>query len=390
MGKILDYIKWRGDLGFSKDPFNDIDALILSLLSYLPLKDIVPEIGIHGEISLKETASQFLMKFPTDKTKPINSTASSAFDSEVAELLYTAADCSRFADVRLSKFDENTDFVVGRQFAAVTYTFQNAEFGKMVAFRGTDNSLIGWKEDFDLAYMAEIPAQESAYTYLERTIGYFSCKYIVCGHSKGGNLAVYAGTHLKPARQRKLVKIINFDGPGFDFSVTGRAPFSRFENKVINYIPEESLVGMLLETVGEKKVILSSARFMIQHDAFNWEMERSNFLPGNLSSSAILLDRTLKTWLKEISLSDREQFLAAFFDLLGASEGKVISYDPQDNMKEIKNILVKYSKLNKQTKDLLTHVFESLRAETTKTLSMTIKDLLPRPADGVKRLRQKE
>jgi hypothetical protein len=260
----------------------------------------------------------------------------------------------------------------------------------MIAFRGTDNSLIGWKEDFDLAYMAEIPAQESAYKYLERTTGIFSRKFIVCGHSKGGNLAVFAGTHLNSISQNWLVKIINFDGPGFDFSTANRASFSRFENKVINYVPEESMVGMLLEMVGKRMVVSSSARFMIQHDAFNWEVERSGFVSGTLSSSAILLDRTLKTWLKSISLPEREMFLAAFFDLLGASEGKVIKFDPQENVKEIRNILIKYSKMDKQTKELLTHVFESLRAETTKALSVTIKEKLPRRTAGLKRLTKSE
>ena len=100
------------------------------------------------------------------------------------------ANSPRFEDIQLSRYEENTDFVVGQQFGAVTFTIPNIKQEKVVAFRGTDNSLIGWQEDFEMAYMEEIPAQESAYKYLERVIGLFSSKVTVCGHSKGGNLAV--------------------------------------------------------------------------------------------------------------------------------------------------------------------------------------------------------
>jgi hypothetical protein len=380
MGKIPDYLQWRGDLNFSQDSFNDIDALILSLLSYLPFKEIVPGIESNKEISLKDTARQFFSKVPTTKAKSItiNSTASSSFDSEVTELLNSAANCPRFENIRLSRYEESTDFVVGRQFAAVTYTLQNAECKKIVAFRGTDNSIVGWKEDFELAYMDQIPAQEFACNYLERTISIFSSPLIVCGHSKGGNLAVYAGSHLRSLRQNRLIRIINFDGPGFNFSVVQKGPFSHYEHKIINYVPEDSMVGLLLESVGKRAVVSSSARFINQHNSFNWEVERSEFVHGNLSGAAILLEQTLKTWLTEISISNREMFLDALFDILGASEGKMIKVDPQENLKEIKNILVKYSKIDNKTRALLVHIFESLTAEARKTLSATAKEKLPR------------
>jgi len=176
MDTTMDYLQWRGDLSFSKDPFNDIDALILSLLSYLPLKDIVPGIESNKGISLKDSSNQYISKVQTSETKfsNINPTAIPSFNSDLLKLLKKASIFSRFEDIQLSRYDENTDLIVGQQFAAVTYTLQNAEHEKVVAFRGTDNSLIGWKEDFELAYMEHIPAQESACRYLDRTIGILS------------------------------------------------------------------------------------------------------------------------------------------------------------------------------------------------------------------------
>lgn len=386
MGKTMDYLQWRGDLSFTKDPFNDIDALILALLSYLPFKGIVPDIESKEEITLKETTDQYFLRSRSVDILPskINPTAFSSFDSGLDELLRKAAVCPRFEDIRLSRYEENTDFVIGRQFAAITFTLRFPEHQKVVAFRGTDNSLVGWKEDFELACMKQIPAQESACNYLERTIGIFSSQFIVCGHSKGGNLAVYAGSHIKAARQGRLKKIINFDGPGFDFSLVNRASFSPSEYKVVNYVPQESMVGLLLEQVGQRTVVSSSGRYIMQHNALNWEVERSKFVHGKLTDNTKLLESTLKTWLTEISLPEREMFLEALFDILGASEGAAFKFDPQENLKEIKAILVKYAKLDKKTRALLGQVFESLTSETRRTLTATIKRKLPQRLTGNK------
>lgn len=386
MGKTLDYLQWRGDLKFSKDPINDIDLLIFALLSYLPFKDIVPGIESNREISLKNAASQYLASYSNsgENSSKANITALSSFNSNAEMLLKNAAGCPRFEEIRLSRYDENTDFVAGRQFTALTFTIQDLERTKIIAFRGTDNSVVGWKEDFDLAYMEQIPAHESACQYLKRTIGIFSGRFIVCGHSKGGNLAIYAGSHLNPVQQLKLKKIVNFDGPGFNFSIVQRNPFSQNEHKVVNYLPEDSMVGLLLEPVGKRVIVSSSDRFINQHNAFNWDVDRSSFIEGELSRSAKLMEQTLETWLTDISISDRETFLEALFDILGASEGKFIKTDPQESFKEFRNILVKYSKIDQKTKVLLSSVFESLTSEATKTLSESIKEKLPRilePAD---------
>jgi hypothetical protein len=383
MGKTMDYLQWRGDLPFSRDPINDIDVLIFSLLSYLPFKNIVPGIESNKDISLKDAADQFFSRTGEDSSK-VNITAMSSFNSDAELLLNNAAGCPRFEGVRVSKYDENTDFVIGRQFTALTFTIPDFEHTKIVAFRGTDNSIVGWKEDFELAYMEQIPAHESACLYLGHTIGLLSGRFIVCGHSKGGNLAVYAGSHLNPIQQLKLKRIVNFDGPGFDFSIVNRDPFSHNEHKVMNYLPEDSMVGLLLEPVGKRAIVSSSERFINQHNAFNWDVDRGSFIFGNLSNTAILMEQTLKTWLTDISITDRESFLEALFDILGASEGKVIKTDPSESLKEYKNILVKYSKIDQKTKALLSHVFDALTAEAGRTLTESIKEKFPKilgPAD---------
>lgn len=374
MGNIKDYLRWRGNLSFSQDPFNDVDALVFALISYLPYKQIVPGVESNKDISLHETCTEyFSQKSKTPKaTTNINPSASASFDTELEDLLHLVANSPRFRIVRLSKYEENTDFIVGRQFGALTYTLNGPGHFKVIAFRGTDNSLIGWKEDFQLAYLAQTPAQESARKYLNKSVGLFSDNVFICGHSKGGNLALYAGVNIRPLFRRKIKKIINFDGPGFDFSVNDQTLFAKSEKKIINYLPEKSTVGMLLEPVGNRYFVSSSGQFINQHNAFNWNIEKTEFVPGKLSNISITIDQILKSWLTEVSLSERETFIDALFDVLGASEGTVIPSSASEGIKEINKILVKYADLDSQTKSLLTQLFISLTSQLTSQTKINI------------------
>ena len=376
MGTVKDYMRWRGDLLFLQNPFNDIDALILSMLSYLPFKDIVPGADSRKSISLKEAANQYFLKIPTaeEKSSEIDLTVSPAMDAELFELLKYVSHSPRFAEMQLSRYEEKTDFVAGQQFAAMMFSLPNTKREKVIAFRGTDNTLIGWKEDFEMAFMEQIPAQRSACMYLKRNIDLLSGKVTVCGHSKGGNLAVYAASCLESLDRTRLSRIINFDGPGFNFSILPRSSFSHCEDKVVNYVPEESVVGILLGHVGKRHVITSSARSVFQHNPLTWGVQRTEFTPGNLSDTTKLLESALKTWLAEISLDRRKAFIDALFDILGASEGKTI--DLKEGLKDINQVIKNFSNLDEDTKKMLAEVFSSIVEQTKNTLSETLKEKL--------------
>ena len=378
MGTMQDYLKWRADLRFSQDPFNDVDALILAMLSYLPFKDIVPGPESTKRITLKQAALHFSEKEKSGSKKtPITHIAATAsLSSEFLELLLSASSSRRFEHIQLSRFEAKTDFTSGQQFAALTYTLPGVRRPKVIAFRGTDNTLIGWKEDFEMAYMQEIPAQESARKYLRRAIGLFSGRVTVCGHSKGGNLTVYAASRLDPLKRSKITRVVNFDGPGFDFSLIPQSSFLASVAKVVNYVPEESVVGMLLQPVGSRRVIASDGHGMSQHDAHNWHVEGNRFVESTLSETTLLLEETLKSWLAQITHDKREVFIEALFEIFGASEGKTI--DPMEHLKDINQIIKNYSQLDETTKKLLSEVISSFTAQATNTLSKTIKDKLPK------------
>ncbi len=376
MGTVMDYLEWRGDLRFSQDPFNDIDALILAMLSYLPFKGIVPGFDSRKSVTLEEAADRYFSRNPKadDEPSDIDLTVSPSMDAELMELLKTGAGSPRFARMRLSRYQEITDFDAGQQFAAFTFALPDTKRLKVVAFRGTDNTLIGWKEDFEMAYKEKTPAQESACTYLDRSTGIFSGKVAVCGHSKGGNLAVYAASCLSRGKRSRLTRVINFDGPGFNFSILPRTSFTSCEHKVVNYVPEESVVGMLMETVGKREVITSSARAIYQHNPVTWEMKRTQFNPGVLSDTAKWLEDTLEDWLARLSLEKRRAFIDALFDVLGASEGKTI--DPKEGLQDINQVVKNIANLDQETRKMLVEVFTSITEQAKNSLTQTLKEKL--------------
>jgi len=376
MGNVVDYLHWRGDLPFSQNRFNDVDALILAMLSYLPFKGIVPGVNEKAKVSLKETAQRYFSEHPSHKDDPenIELTVSSSMDEGLMQLLKMASQSARFGDMHLSRYQEKTDFDAGQQFAALTFSLPNIKRHKVIAFRGTDNTLIGWKEDFEMAYMQEIPAQESARNYLKRATGFFSGRVSICGHSKGGNLAVYAASCLNRMERTRVSRIINFDGPGFNFSLHPSSSFSHSKAKVVNYVPEESVVGMLMGTVGRREVITSTAKAIYQHNPISWEVKRKEFNPGDLSETAKWLEQTLETWLAELSIEKRKAFIDALFDILGASEGKII--DPKEGLKDINQMIKKFANLDEETRKMLFEVFTSITSQAKDTISKAIKEKL--------------
>lgn len=376
MGTVLDYLKSYADLRFSEESFNDVDALILSMLSYLPFKDIVPGVNDKGKITLEEAARSYFSEHPSHKEDPedIGLTVSPSMDQELIQMLKMTSKSARYAEIRLSHFVEKTESPVEQQFAAITYSLPNAKRKKVIAFRGTDRTLIGWKENFELAYMKEVPAQESASAYLNREISVLSGKVIVCGHSKGGNLAVYAASRLKGSKQSRLSRIVNFDGPGFNFSMLSRSSFSDCEQKVVNYVPEESIVGVLLDPVGERNIITSSAHHLFQHNPVTWGIERSEFLSGELSETTKLFEDTVEKWLSQLTLERRESFVDALFDVLGASEGKTI--DPKESLKDIGKVIKNVSDLDEETRKMLSDVLASIKDQALDAISKALREKL--------------
>lgn len=301
---FLTYLKWRGDLSVKEFPFNEVDALILSELVYIHFENIVPGVGEDGSISIREANAKYE-----------KSTAREMFYYKDKENLFDVlASCPRFANMTLCNYVSTYDEKEQEQFAAMHVNV--APNFVFIAFRGTDSTVVGWREDLNMSFMMPVPAQQSAVEYVEKTAKGLFKKYCIGGHSKGGNLAVYSGVFCNPKLQRKITNIYNFDGPGFNRKMVNDEAYKRVEDRIDTFVPEQSIVGLLMEHEEEYKVVMSPEFSILQHEGFSWVIDRDHFVTvDEVDKFSKNFSVTLKAWLAQMNAEERKEVVDAFFDV---------------------------------------------------------------------------
>ena len=301
---FLTYLKWRGDLSVKDFPFNQVDALILSELVYIHFEGIVPGIETDGCITIREANARYVK----------SSVREMLYYKDKENLFDVLAFSPRFADMTICNYVSTYDEKAQEQFAAMHV---NVTPGlTFIAFRGTDSTVVGWREDFNMTFMMPVPAQQSAVEYVDNTAKGIFKKYCLGGHSKGGNLAVYSGVFCNPKIQRKISKIYNFDGPGFNRKVVNDEAYKRVESRIETYVPEQSIVGLLMEHEEDYKVVESTEFALLQHEGFSWVIDRDEFvLVDEVNKYSKSFSVTLKAWLAELNAEERKEVVDAFFDV---------------------------------------------------------------------------
>ena len=309
MPTIFDYLKANQYDSFYDKEFTVLDALALTELAYLPFEDLVPaEISVQNYISLQHLAEQFEEKFQ-GKYPPLG-----MVNAHRLKLLSYLSSFKRYKHIRALGFANDVSLDSQKQFAAITYQIRPKEY--LVVFRGTDDSIIGWKEDFHLTYMKEIPAQLAARDYLKEVLDKLDGKVWLAGHSKGGNLATYAACHVETSIQDRVQKVYSFDAPGLHSSIRNSDNFKAIEGKILSIIPENSIVGMMLETPETDLVVKSKTFGLLQHLMVSWEIEGDQFkVVPKVTEDSIQVDQTLKTWTASLSEEELRDFFDLFFGL---------------------------------------------------------------------------
>lgn len=303
MADFLDYIAWRGDLSFEAAPFCEVDNLVFSEIVYADMDGIAAP-----GITVSQLASGY-KEAGRDQ---------SALANDPADLLEAAGKSVRFGGARLEDYVNEVD--VGRQIQFAAVTFVNEGMPPFIAFRGTDNTIVGWREDFALCYLSETPGQKDAVDYLEAQAEKRSGELILGGHSKGGNLAVYAAAFCNDRIKDRIAAVYSDDGPGFNDSVISSPGYAAVLPKVRRIIPESSLIGVLLSNGARVKVVKSTANGLWQHDPHSWEIRGTAFEEADgRSVSSILMDETLSRWMNSMDRKQREGFVTGVFDALEAS-----------------------------------------------------------------------
>lgn len=315
MACVFDYLNWRGDLTLSQAPFNNVDNLILCALSYVKLCGIVPGQGSGRAITIAQAAKRY---FAAEGAAA--KSGSRSFRGNNLLLLDTLAKCPRFSSLLLSDCVDILDPEDEKQFSAVTISL--GVRSAFVAFRGTDSTLVGWKEDFNMSFLPQVPSQRSAAEYLTAAGARFT-SLRAGGHSKGGNLAVYAAAHCGEEVQKKLRAVYNNDGPGFSGDMLSSPEYLAVRDRVRTFVPQSSVVGMLMDHEESYQVVHSKGLGILQHDLYSWEVMGGDFcLVDTVTDGSLFISAKVKSWLAAMDSAQREQMVDALFDVLSATNAK--------------------------------------------------------------------
>ncbi len=356
MANVLDYLDWRGDLTLEQSPFSHVDSLILCRLSYLPFDGILPGLYSNAEVSISQAAERLL----GDTSSPVIQASQEKLTPRDAKLLQKLAQSRRFSRMTLCKYMNSVDSAAQKQFSALTvHTNDGCLY---VAYRGTDSTLVGWKEDFNMGFMTPVPSQRDAVSYLEHIAHNSSGQLRVGGHSKGGNLAIYAAAFSSPSIQSRILQVDSHDGPGFLPKVMHSAGYQAVRPKITTFLPQSSVIGMLLEHEEEYIVVQSSQRGLMQHDLYSWNVMADDFIRlHSITKGSHVVDKTLKEWIAQMNVVKREQLVDGLFQVLSASGAHTIS--DLKNGRHIQAALAMISAMRQfdpATKYALSQTFRSL------------------------------
>ena len=370
-GTVMDYLRWRGDLPLARDGFNEVDNLVLCIISYLNFRrfDDLKTTDPTGAVALPDVAARL-----TEEDEQLGLS-----ELDYIPLMRLAAETERFRDVRMFGFTHEWDEEKEMQFDAVSYLLPDNTL--FVSFMGTDTSLVGWKEDFNMSFLSAVPAQERAAVYSAAMAAACpSRKLRIGGHSKGGNLAAWAAIHIPADLQKqRLLAAYNNDGPGFSHDMVETEAYRRVADKIHTYIPESSIVGVLLEHAEDYAVIDSSNRSIMQHEPMSWNVEGPRFVHlGQRSQMGKLSDDVLRQWIGSMTPQEREQFSDALFEVLSLS-GKARTLDDlrAGGLAGGAALLKQYSGAGEKEKKIISEIFRRLavdvKAELKKAAGESLK-----------------
>ncbi len=371
MGTLFDYIKWRGDLSFREAPLNDVDSMIFSLLSYMDFSGIVPREHNGPSVPIQSAANSFFTKNPNPKKVSLGVMV----PRNIVLLFRAVKDCRRFRNVEVKAHVNVIDTAKQTQFSATTFLPETG--GAVIAYRGTDDTIVGWKENFNMSFLPVVPAQLSAAEYLNAAAEAADGELLLTGHSKGGNLSVYAAVHCDDSVKARIGRVWCFDGPGFGKGTLNDPAYIAMRPLIRTLVPQSSIVGMLLEHDENYTVVKSRQVGAFQHDGLSWDVLGGSFVHlKTITDDSRRLDRTLNEWLARMTPEQREQFVDALYQVLSS-----------DNALTLTDLLAfGKNKWLKKTKDLDPQVGKTIQKTVAVLIELNAKNIW---ADLTKKIKKK-
>ena len=348
MANILTYIRQTKDISFEVLPYSEVDSLVLTRLSYIPFGGIVPTGGQPSMVNIVDAATTLLKENPQRTIK-----------ANDLRLLGALIESNRFSRLQLHSFVEQTDIDAQKQFAALCIHLPNG--AHYVSFRGTDNTLVGWKEDLNMTFLSPVPSQQTAVEYLTTLMQKYEGPIHLGGHSKGGNLAVYAASFLDENMQSRIEKVHSFDGPGFLDDVLSHPGYRQIIDRTHTYLPQSSIVGMLLEHEADYTVIQSRKMGIMQHNLYAWKIKNYRFIKmDSFTASSQLFDKSIKQWVDGYDKAGRAAFIDALYDVLSAAGARTLKEFTKISLLHAYTTVKRVRSLDEPTKKLLSETLVQL------------------------------
>ena len=344
MANINDYLLWRGDIPISqKFKFNEIDSAILARFSYLVFFKIK-----MNDIETIESISEKMKDLDNDEFM---------YNGD-KELITFLGKSERFRNMQVTDYVRNNDKMAEKQFGAITIHISDSEM--YISYIGTDSTIFGWKEDFNMGFMENVPCQIDGKKYTENVCEKYPNKKIrIGGHSKGGNVAIYSAITAPENIQKRIIKVYNYDGPGFNKNIINKYGNDSIISKIETYIPQDSVVGRLLNHKEKRTIILSVEKGILQHDIYSWQVLKDDFilLSQNTDISEDI-DKTLTDWLEVTTNEQRKIVVDAIFELFYSTDSKTFGDMSKNFSKNLPIILKKYGEIAKEDKEVITNMIK--------------------------------
>lgn len=361
MSNIFDYMLWR-DIPLTQTEFNEIDNLILARLSYFPLDGLI---NYNEKITIKQSYERYQQA----------ETIGRILQKEDIDLYPVLANSKRFGNLYISDFINKIDPEKEKQFSAITIHMPDNSI--YVAYRGTDNTIVGWKEDLNMCFSDIVPSQIDAANYLNNMAEKYSSAIRVGGHSKGGNLAIYAAAFCTKEVQDRIINVYNNDGPGFSEKIVKKQEYTNILNKIHTYMPQTSIIGRLLNHKEDITILKSTQTGIMQHDLYSWQVLGDKFVRAEFTNSSEFIDQTISNWLKEVEPTQREMFIDTLFEILNTTQAETLSQISDKLFTNAKIMVKSYQKLDSESKKMINATLNVLLKVGRENIKENAKEIEP-------------
>ena len=339
MANINDYLLWRGDIPINEAfRFNEIDSIILARFSYLIFDKI--------EMNKKETIESISKKMKDFENKAFRYNGDK-------ELITYLGESKRFKNMIVTDYVQTNNKEMEQQFGAITIHISEEEM--YLSYIGTDSSIYGWKEDFNMAFMENVPCQKEGKKYIEKIAQkYLNKKIRIGGHSKGGNVAIYSAITSSKELQNRIIKVYNYDGPGFNKNIINKYSNNEIISKIETYIPQDSIIGRLLNHKEKMTIAFSLEKGILQHDIYSWQVLKDDLIHSEKNTDKSEdIDKTITEWIELTTNEQRKIVIDAVFELFYSTDSETFGEMSKNISANLPKVLKKYEEIAKEDKEMI-------------------------------------